>query len=122
MTPTNNKARVSGRTQIFRVCNRSLARTHAAHLLFRGAGAGSLGSGLFVTDPVASFPASSREHDDPDGTRSVASTRGGRLHNLCVIPISAGIPVAASICGMSAVRRREYHRAILIPVRAITKR
>ena len=79
--------------------------------LIFGAGAGLVGSGLFVTDPVAGFPPAPGEHDDPERTRSIAPTRGGRLHNLCAIPIFAGIPVAALICATSAARRGEYRWA-----------
>jgi Protein of unknown function (DUF998) len=79
--------------------------------LIFGVGGGLVGSGLFVTDPVAGFTPSPREHDDPDRTRSIARTRRGRLHNLCAIPIFAGIPVAALICATSAARRREYRWA-----------
>ncbi|MGO9956895.1 MAG: DUF998 domain-containing protein [Solirubrobacteraceae bacterium] len=60
---------------------------------------------------VGGFPPSPREHADPDRTRSVAPTRGVRLHNLCAIPIFAGIPVAALMCATSAARRGEYRWA-----------
>ena len=73
--------------------------------LIFGVGGGLIGSGLFVTDPVAGFRPASRDHDDPDRTPSIARTRRGRLHNLCAIPIFAGIPVAALICATSAARR-----------------
>ncbi len=79
--------------------------------LIVGVGAGLVGSGLFVTDPVAGFPPSPREHDVPDRTRSIAPTRGGTLHNLCAIPIFAGIPVAALISATSAARSGEYRSA-----------
>ena len=47
---------------------------------------------------------------DRDGAESVPAptTRAGKLHNLCAIPIFAGIPVAALTCAGSAARRREY--------------
>jgi len=70
------------------------------------AGAGLIGSGVFVTDPVAGFPPSEQAPDcvsPPD-----APTRAGKLHNLCAIPIFAGIPAAALTCAASAARRREY--------------
>jgi hypothetical protein len=56
------------------------------------AGVGLIGSGLFVTDPVAGFPP--REHGlggALDAKPEVEPTRGGRLHNLCGIPIFVGI-------------------------------
>lgn len=62
-----------------------------------------------MTDPVAGFPPSG---DAPIGTGnaalSVVATRGGQLHNVCAIPIFAGIPVAALSCAASAARQREY--------------
>jgi len=83
----------------------------AVPVLIFGVGCGLIGSGLFVTDPVAGFSPSAREDGDPDRTRPLAPTRTGTLHNLCAIPIFAGIPVAALICATSAARRREYRWA-----------
>jgi hypothetical protein len=79
--------------------------------LIFGVGGGLVGSGLFVTDPVAGFPPSPREHDNPGRTPSIAPTRSGRLHTLCAIPVFAGIPVAGLICATSAARRGEYRWA-----------
>jgi hypothetical protein len=71
-----------------------------------GVGAGLVGSGLFVTDPVAGFPPGSPDTDRADGMPSVP-TREGMLHNLCAIPIFAGIPTAATMCAATAARRGE---------------
>jgi hypothetical protein len=79
----------------------------AVPALIFGAGAGLVGSGLFVTDPVAGFSRSSGDHDGDDRARHVEPTRSGQLHNLCAIPIFAGIPAAALICAASAARRGE---------------
>jgi Protein of unknown function (DUF998) len=88
-------------------------------LLF-GVGAGLIGSGLFVTDPVAGFPPSERAPDVTDGELSVKTpTREGTLHNLCAIPIFAGIPVAALTCAGSAARGRAYPWAAYCAVSAI---
>jgi hypothetical protein len=77
--------------------------------LVYGVGIGLIGSGLFVTDPVAGFPPSVRHPARVDGGPPGApSTREGKLHNLCAIPIFVGIPCAALICAGSAVRRNEY--------------
>jgi hypothetical protein len=78
-----------------------------AALMF-GVGVGLVGSGLFVTDPVAGFPPLSRDQDGADRALSVAPTRSGKLHNLCAIPIFAGIPVAALVSATSAARSGEY--------------
>jgi hypothetical protein len=74
-----------------------------------GAGAGLIGSGLFVTDPVAGFPPS--EHPSGGSSAappSVAPTLGGQLHNVCAIGIFVGIPAAALVSAGTAARRREY--------------
>ncbi|MGB0091270.1 MAG: DUF998 domain-containing protein [Solirubrobacteraceae bacterium] len=80
--------------------------------LIFGAGVGLIGSGLFVTDPVAGFPPSEHDPDGIDGAPPIVEvTREGRLHNLCAIPTFAGIPAAALTCAGSAARRREYRCA-----------
>ena len=79
--------------------------------LIFGVGAGLVGSGLFVTDPVAGFPPSSRDQNGVGRALPVAPTRSGKLHNLCAIPIFAGIPVAALISATSAARSGEYRWA-----------
>jgi hypothetical protein len=81
--------------------------------LVGGAGVGLIGSGLFVTDPVAGFPPpSAGVQDAVDGTPSVAArTARGKLHNLCAIPVFAGIPAAALTCAGSATRSGEYRWA-----------
>jgi hypothetical protein len=77
--------------------------------LVLGVGVGLIGSGVFVTDPVAGFRPSKLAPDGPPPTPEV--TREGMLHNFCAIPIFAGIPAAALTCAGSAVRRREYRWA-----------
>ncbi len=79
--------------------------------LIFGVGVGLVGSGLFVTDPVAGFPPSSRDQEGADRALPVAPTGSGKLHNLCAIPIFAGIPVAALISATSAARSGEYRWA-----------
>ena len=73
------------------------------------AGVGLIGSGVFVTDPVAGFPPSEQTLDCV--VAQDAPTRAGTLHNLCAIPIFVGIPVAAAICAGSGARRREFQWA-----------
>ena len=58
--------------------------------LIFGVGVGLVGSGLFVTDPVAGFPPPASDQDGADRALPVAPTRGGKLHNLCAIPILRG--------------------------------
>lgn len=88
------------------------AAPRVAPVLVFGVGAGLVGSGLFVTDPVAGFPPSSDDRDRSDGAPAITPTRGGRLHNLCAIPIFAGIPAAALACAAAAARRGEYAWAL----------
>ena len=80
--------------------------------LIFGAGSGLIGSGFFVTDPVAGFPPSAPNPEGIDGPPPRApATRAGTLHNLCAIPIFIGIPVAALTCAVPAARRRDYRWA-----------
>ena len=72
------------------------------------AGVGLIGSGLFVTDPVAGFPSEPAPAGALDAVAETAPSRSGQLHNLCATPIFIGIPVAAVVDAGSAVRRREY--------------
>jgi hypothetical protein len=77
------------------------------------AGVGLIGSGLFVTDPVAGFPPPGQGPVGASGpVVEGAPSRGGQLHNLCAIPIFLGIPLAALVTAGSAVRRREYGWAV----------
>jgi uncharacterized protein DUF998 len=93
---------------------RSPARTVGPRVvpaLVFGVGVGLVGSGLFVTDPVAGFPPPSPDADGADCALQVAQTRSGKLHNLCALPIFAGIPAAALTCAASAARRGQYRWA-----------
>lgn len=103
---------------LFCIAAHGLARTRkrtrgsrVVPTLVVGVGGGLIGSGLFVTDPVAGFPPSQNDHDEADRAPSVVPTREGILHNLCAIPIFAGIPIAALTCATFAVRRGQYRWA-----------
>ena len=85
---------------------RAVGPTMVPALMF-AAGTGLIGSGLFVTDPVAGFPPEEHGAGASRSVANVAPTRGGALHNLCAIPIFFGIPVAALLSAGSAVRWRE---------------
>jgi hypothetical membrane protein len=76
-----------------------------------GAGGGLICSGLFVTDPVAGYPPSPSDHNQPDRTPPVLPSRAGRLHNVSAIPTFFGIPIAALTCATSAAHRGEYRWA-----------
>jgi hypothetical protein len=78
--------------------------------LVAGAGIGLIGSGLFVTDYVGDLPS-----EDPDKNRGPAAptgpTREGQMHNLCAIPVFAGIPIAGLASAAAAVRNKDYRWA-----------
>ena len=97
---------------LYCVAAHGLARSPSANVgpravpaLAFAVGAGLVGSGLFVTDPVAGFPPSSPDQDHGAETAlPLAPTRSGELHNLFAIPIFAGIPAAALTCGVSGAK------------------
>jgi Protein of unknown function (DUF998) len=70
----------------------------AVPTLIGAAGAGLLGSAGFTTDPVSGYP---------PGTPDTLShpSRTGAIHNLCAIPVFAGLPAAALTCGWRSYRR-----------------
>ena len=83
------------------------------------AGVGLIGSGLFVTDPVAGFPPEHASAGDFDAGAQIVPTRRGQLHNLCAIPIFIGLPAAALVGAGSGIRRREYHWAAYCAASAV---
>jgi len=74
----------------------------AVPALVAGVGIGLIGSGVFVTDYVGDFPR------DAAATRP---TRAGQMHNLCGIPVFAGIPIAGLVSAAAAVRSGDYRWA-----------
>jgi hypothetical protein len=69
----------------------------AAPALIGAAGAGLLGSAVFATDPVSGYPPGS-----PDALAHPSRT--GTIHNLCGIPVFAGLPAAALTYGWNSWR------------------
>jgi hypothetical protein len=85
----------------------------AVPALVAGVGVGLIGSGLFVTDYVGDLP---REGPDekiggPADAAPTRPTRAGQMHNLCGIPVFAGIPIAGLVSAATAVRSRDYRWA-----------
>jgi Protein of unknown function (DUF998) len=85
----------------------------AVPALIAGAGIGLIGSGLFVTDYVGDLPSEgpdmkNRGSADAGPTRP---TRAGQMHNLCGVPVFAGIPIAGLASAATAVRSRDYRWA-----------
>ena len=69
----------------------------AVPALIGAAGAGLLGSAAFTTDPVSGYP---------PGTPDALShpSRTGTIHNLCGVPVFAGLPAAALTYGWRSQR------------------
>ena len=81
----------------------------AVPALVAAAGIGLIGSGVFVTDPLGGFPPVEPREDGSNGAPAdTAPTREGTLHNVCAIPIFAGIPIAGLASAAVAARRRDY--------------
>jgi hypothetical protein len=59
---------------------------------------------------MAGFPPVESSEDGPNDAAlaDTAPTREGTLHNVCAIPIFAGIPVAGLADAVVAARRRDY--------------
>jgi len=93
-----------------RRCPRRTVYPGAVPALVAAAGIGLIGSGVFVTDPMGGFPPveSSEDGSKDAALADTAPTREGTLHNVCAIPIFAGIPVAGLASAVVAARRRDY--------------
>lgn len=85
----------------------------AVPALIAAAGIGLIGSGVFVTDPMGGFPpvVCSEDGSNDAARADAATTREGTLHNVCAIPIFAGIPAAGLASAVVAARRRDYRWA-----------
>ncbi len=91
-------------------CPRRTVYPGAVPALVAAVGVGLIGSGVFVTDPMGGFPPVTRGDDGSDDAAlaAAAPTREGTLHNVCAIPIFAGIPVAGLASAVVAARRRDF--------------
>jgi hypothetical protein len=80
------------------------------------AGAGLIGSGVFVTDVVPG-PTRVTTRGDSRAVRSVwrsgTHTLGGVLHDISAIPIFVGIPLAALLSAGAALRRHDHLWAVV---------
>ncbi|MFI7580757.1 DUF998 domain-containing protein [Kocuria sp. M4R5S9] len=69
-------------------------------LLVAAAGAGQIGAGIFITDPVSGYP---------PGTAHVLSGYSGPealMHDVAAVPVFLGIPAAALIWARASARHR----------------
>jgi hypothetical protein len=78
---------------------RGVAGSGAAAALIAAAGAGLVGSGVFVTDPVGGFPPGLPTPDQP--------SRTGMLHGLSALPIFLGIPALALLSALRFAKRHD---------------
>ncbi len=65
--------------------------------LIATAGVGLIGAAMFPTDPVSGYP--------PGTSGAVDPTTTGIVHNLSALPVFFGLPVAAAVGSVSAIRR-----------------
>lgn len=92
-------------------CPRQSTGPRVIPALLGAAGAGLIGSGVFVTDPVGGYPPAVPGENGPGegaAAAGAAPSLEGSLHNLCAIPIFAGIPVAGLVSAFAAARRKDY--------------
>jgi len=61
------------------------------------AGIGLLGAAIFPTDPVSGYP--------PGTSGITAPTTTGTVHNVAALPVFFGLPAAATIGSVTAIRR-----------------
>ncbi len=71
---------------------RKVVGSGATPVLLAAAGAGLVGSGVFLTDAIGGL-------SDAPASGDRQRSREGLLHDLCAIPIFVGIPVAAAASG-----------------------
>jgi hypothetical protein len=94
-------------------CPRRIVGPRLVPVLVGVVGAGLIGSGLFVTDPVGGFPPPESGEDEA-GTPApagLAPTRSGTMHNLFAIPIFVGIPLVGMVSAVSSARKRQWRWA-----------
>lgn len=96
-----------------RQCPRRSVGARIVPALIAGAGVGLIGSGLFVTDPVAAFQPATPEEDGANSANppDAAPTRSGKLHNISAIPIFVCLPIAALVSAVGAFRRGDVRWA-----------
>ena len=94
-------------------CDRRRIGPRVVPALIAAAGIGLIGSGLFVTDYVGDLPGEGPDENNrgPADAGSTRPTRAGKIHNLCGIPVFAGIPIAGLASAATAVRSRDYRWA-----------
>jgi hypothetical protein len=87
--------------------------SRAAPALIGAAGAGLICSAAFTTDPVSGYP---------PGTSDALTqlSRTGAAHNLTAVPVFAGLPAAALVCGWRSWRAGQRGFGLYSAATAIT--
>lgn len=82
-------------------------------MLVAGTGIGLIGSGVFVTDYVGDLRSEGLGDNNggPVGAAPTRPTRAGQIHDLCGIPVFAGIPLAGLASAATAVGKGDYRWA-----------
>jgi Protein of unknown function (DUF998) len=68
--------------------------------LIAGAGIGLVAAAMFRTDPVSGYPPETSGGTDPTPT--------GTVHNLAALPVFFGLPAAAGVGSVRAIRRGDF--------------
>jgi uncharacterized protein DUF998 len=94
-------------------CDRRRIGPRVVPALVAAVGFGLIGSGVFVTDYVGDLPSEDPDVNNrgPADAAPARPTRAGQLHNLCGIPVFAGIPIAGLASAATAARSRNYRWA-----------
>jgi Protein of unknown function (DUF998) len=87
--------------------------SRAAAVLIGAAGAGLICSAVFTTDPLSGYPPGT-----PDAL--TRPSRTGAAHNLAAVPVFAGLPAAALVCGWRSWRAGQRGFALYSAGTAVT--
>jgi hypothetical protein len=90
-----------------------VASSRAVPALIGAAGAGLIGSAIFITDPVSGYPLGT-----PDALTQ--PSRAGTAHNLAAVPLFVGLPAAALGCGWRSWRTGERRFGLYSAGSAVT--
>jgi Protein of unknown function (DUF998) len=90
---------LAGAAGLSRTRDRTLGdQTQSA--LIAGAGIGLLAAAIFRTDPVSGYP--------PETGGVTGPTTTGTVHNLAAVPVFFGLPAAAAVGSVRAIRRGDF--------------
>ncbi|MGP0027830.1 MAG: DUF998 domain-containing protein [Streptosporangiaceae bacterium] len=87
--------------------------SRTAPALIGAAGAGLICSAVFTTDPVSGYPMGT-----PDALTRLSRT--GAAHNLAAVPVFAGLPAAALVCGWRSRRAGQRGFGLYSAATAVT--